>query len=104
MLGEMGLPYFRMGSVDNTYQELMNTRVCKVTCQASILESLPSCCDCIYHSYCGVCPVVNMALEDNIYARQANDYRCKIYKGILDILFSYIEKDSKAYEVFKTWI
>ena len=104
MLGEMGLDYFRMGSVDNTYQELMDSQVCKVTCQASVLEALPSCCDCVYHPYCGVCPVVNMALEDNIYARQINDYRCKIYKGILDTLFSYIRNDNEACRIFETWI
>ena len=104
MLGEMGFDYFRMGTVDNSYQELMDSQVCKVTCQASVLETLPACCDCIYHPYCGVCPVVNMALDNNIYARQVNDYRCKIYKGILDTLFLYIQKDTDALSIFETWV
>ena len=104
MLGEMGFDYFRMGTVDNSYQELMDSQVCKVTCQASVLETLPACCDCIYHPYCGVCPVVNMALDNNIYARQANDYKCKIYKGILDVLFLYIQKDMDALKIFETWV
>ncbi len=105
MLAEMGIPDFQLGSVDQaSYDELMESRVCKVTCQASVLEGIPQCCDCVYHPYCGVCPVINYAMEQNIYSRQVNGYRCKIYKGILDILFEYLKEDKKVLEIFKTWL
>lgn len=105
MLSEMGLPDFCLGHVDMTYDQLMESDVCKITCQASVLEGIPHCCDCIYHPYCGVCPVVNYAMENNIYSREANGYKCKIYKGILDILFDYIvEDDKRVMEIFKTWL
>lgn len=105
MLSEMGLPDFCLGNVSTCeYDDLMDSSVCKVTCQSSVLESIPQCCDCIYHPYCGVCPVINYALEQNIYSRQANNYRCQIYKGILDIIFDKLYQDEKATEVFKTWV
>lgn len=105
MLAEMGDDSFCMGNVwESTYDSLMDSMACRVTCQASVLEGLPSCCDCVYHPYCGVCPVINLAMDQNIYERQANNYRCKIYKGILDTLFETIYKDKSTVEIFKTWI
>ena len=103
MLSEMGLPDFRLGDVNDSYDGLMNTRVCRVTCQSSVLESIPQCCDCAYHPYCGVCPVINYAMEQNLYSRSANGYRCKIYKGILDILFEYLSDDT-VMEIFRRWL
>ena len=104
MLAEMGMPDFKLGTVQSTYDELMDSHVCKVTCQASVLEGIPQCCDCVYHAYCGVCPVVNFAMEKNIYARSANGYKCAIYKGIIDTLFEYLYLDNDVMEIFETWL
>lgn len=105
MLAEMGLPDFQLGDVNQlSYDNLIESKVCKVTCQASVLEGIPQCCDCVYHPYCGVCPVINFAMEQNIYSRQANGFRCQIYKGILDILFKYLKTDKSVLEIFKTWL
>lgn len=104
MLAEMGMPDFCIGDVDNNYDELMDSKVCKITCQSSVLESIPQCCDCVYHPYCGVCPVINYAKENNLYSRQANGYKCKIYRGILDLLFNYIDADAEVVEIFKKWL
>ena len=104
MVGEMGLNSFKMGTVSDSYDILMGSRACKVTCQASLLEAQPACCDCVYHPYCGVCPVINMAMDNNIYAREANSYRCQVYKGILDILFNYIKKDGVEKKILESWL
>lgn len=105
MLGEMGNDIFRMGNVNsNSYQDLMDSRTCKITCQSSVLEGLPGCCDCVYHPYCGVCPVVNLASGGNIFAREINHYRCKIYKGILDLIFNYLHNNEDVVKVFKSWL
>ncbi len=81
---------------------LMENRVCKVTCQASVLESLPGCCDFVYHPYCGVCPVISYASDNSIYTRESNVYRCKIYKGILDILFEILLEEPGAEDILKS--
>lgn len=105
MVAEMGDQMFHLGNVNySTYDDLMENRVCKVTCQASVLESLPGCCDCVYHPYCGVCPVISYASDNSIYARESNVYRCKIYKGILDILFEILFEEPDAEDILKTWI
>lgn len=105
MVAEMGDQMFCLGNVNySTYDDLMENRVCKVTCQASVLESLPGCCDCVYHPYCGVCPVISYASDNSIYTRESNVYRCKIYKGILDILFEILLEEPGAENILKAWI
>ena len=104
MLAEMGNPFFKLGNVyTDNYNTLMESRVCSAICQASVLEGLASCSDCVYQPYCGVCPVINLALDNNIYERQPNNYRCRIYKGILDTLFELL-KDKEIEEIFQSWV
>ena len=105
MLYEMGNDTFQIGKVNNsTYQSIMDNRITKLTCQSSILEAIPQCCDCVYHPFCGVCPVVNLASCNNIYVRVANSYRCQIYKGMLDILFKRIYDNAEELAIFNRWI
>lgn len=105
MVAEMGDSAFCLGNVyEKSYDDLIESRTCKITCQASVLETLPSCCDCVYHPYCGVCPVINYASDQNIYERQSNNYRCRIYRGMLDTIFTLLYEDREAFDIFKTWI
>lgn len=103
MLAEMGDDSFKLGTVNNTYDELMNSNNCKAACIASTLESLPNCSDCVYNPYCGTCPVVNLALSKDIFNKEPNDYKCKVYKGILDVIFEALQDDEK-FDILKTWI
>ena len=105
MLSEMGNISFKLGNVfDNNYLSIMKCDCTKAMCISSCLECLPYCSSCVYQPYCGTCPVVNLAQDNNIFAKNPHEYRCKIYKGILDILFDYIEKDKEVIEIFKSWI
>lgn len=103
MLAEMGDHSFQLGTVDNSYEELISSNNCKAACIASTLESVPHCCDCVYEPYCGTCPVVNLALSKDIFNKEPNDYKCKIYKGIFDTIFTALQ-DAKKTKILKTWI
>lgn len=105
MLSEMGDDSFKLGNVyENTYKELMQCDCTKAMCVSSCIECLPYCSTCAYMPYCGTCPVINLAQDDNIFSQNPQEYRCKIYGGILDILFNYIEKEPDVVEIFKRWI
>lgn len=107
MVAEAGDPAFRLGNVyRDTYASLMRSDTCRATSVASVLESLPGCCDCAYQPYCGVCPVVQYASSSgNIFPREANTYRCQIYKGILDTLFAILKHGpEEEREILKAWV
>ena len=106
MIFESGDSAFRLGNVyENTYDDLINAPACKAVCAASVIETLPDCCECVYHPFCGVCPAVIYAMNNDLFSNIPNSYRCKINKGILDLLFDYLLKnDNKIIDVFFSWI
>lgn len=103
MMAEMGDEAFCLGNVfENDYFEWIQSSNCQAICSASLLDTLPGCCDCVYKPYCGVCPVINYAINGSI--TQVCAERCKIYKGILNILFEYIIKnDERIMTIFEEW-
>ena len=105
MLHEMGDSSFQLGNVyENTYTELIKNGVCRTVCASSVLESIPSCCDCVYQPYCGTCPVVNYALYKDVIEKEPRGYKCRIYSGILDYLFlKFYENDPETIGILNTW-
>lgn len=106
MVSESGDDSFCLGNVfESSYDDLICDPTCRAICIASVTEGVPCCSDCVYRPYCGVCPVVTHSLEHNIFPRVPHGYRCRIYKGIMDILFRYLhENDHDVIQVFKSWI
>jgi len=91
MMAEMGDDSFQIGSVfKGNYQVMMKHNVCRTACASSTLETIPSCCDCVYLPYCGTCPVVNYALYNDVIEKSPHSFKCQINEGILDYLFSII--------------
>ena len=105
MLHEMGDHTFRLGNVfESTYSDIINNGVCKTVCASSILETIPTCCDCVYQPYCGTCPVVNYAKSQDIIEKGPRGYRCKIYSGMLDYLFRLLlNEDTDVIDILKAW-
>lgn len=104
MVAEMGDPAFKLGDVFSfDYNELIDSGVCKTVCSASCLEAIPGCCDCVYQPYCGVCPVINYAVDNDLVARGSNN-RCKVYSGILDYLFGIIKEQPENISIIERWI
>lgn len=106
MLYEMGMDDFKIGNVfADTYDAMMRSPGCKAVCVASLLEGQIGCCDCVYQPYCGTCPVINLALEKDLFVKNTQSFRCKVYGGMLDILFSILKNGpDEAIAVFKKWI
>ena len=105
MMSEMGDQTFRLGNVlTNTYRDCVCSPVCAAVCKASIVESLPKCAGCVYQPYCGVCPVVNYASANSLCGKNSKDFRCEVYKGIMDLIFAVIEEgDERKINILKSW-
>ena len=106
MMSEMGDNSFLLGNVlTDTFKDAITSPVCAAVCKASIVETLPKCSQCVYQPYCGVCPVVNYASTNNLYDKNSKDFRCAVYKGIMDIIFDLLEEnDENKISVLESWV
>lgn len=106
MLAESGDESFKLGNVFvNRYEELIDNPITKSICVSSCLELLPKCSDCVYNPYCGTCPVYNYIEQKSIFGKMPISYKCKIYKGILELLFNKIQtSNKKVIDVFNEWV
>lgn len=105
MLSEMGNDSFKLGDVYRSqYSDLVCNNVCRASCISSVTESIPGCSDCVYQPFCGVCPVVNLALYNDVLAKTPHNYRCKVYKGIFDTLFKLLQtNDAETISILEGW-
>lgn len=104
MFGRVGDDSFKIGNVrGNSYKELMESDVVKSMCVASCLEAIPSCSDCVYKPYCGICPVYNYSEQGDIFGQMPTNGRCKINKAIFDYLFEKLQ-NKKILKIFQRWI
>lgn len=104
MIANMGDSIFQLGTVDNSYRELLQSPVAHAVCTASCIEGLPFCADCVYAPFCAVCPVVNYGIEGDLVSRDIHSYRCAISKGILTHLFDILRKnDPEDMEILYRW-
>lgn len=104
MMSMMGQDEFKLGNImGNTLEEILDNDIVKAMCAASCLESLPGCNLCAYKPYCGVCPLYNYAVEGSLFGMEYYNERCRINKGILDIILKKA-KDPEIMSIYKSWI
>lgn len=104
MMSRMGVEEFKLGNVaKNTYGEIIDNETVKALCVSSCLESLPACDLCAYRPYCGVCPVYNYQVEGDIFSKTHCNDRCRIMKGIIDLIISR-GKDPETANIYSGWI
>lgn len=102
MLGRLGDICFRLGNIkEDSYRKIANNPIVKTMCIASCLDSLPECVDCVYKSYCGVCPLSNHVVNENIFKKDS--FLCQINKGIMDYLFERLQ-NKKIADLFSNWV
>ncbi len=104
MLSMMNDESFCLGNVKkNSYEEIVSNPIVRTLCTASCLEGVSGCSDCVYKTYCGVCPIYNYFEQGNIFGQMPNNQRCQINKAILDFLFEKLQEPNIK-EIFKDWL
>ncbi|MEF3280848.1 MAG: His-Xaa-Ser system radical SAM maturase HxsB [Elusimicrobiota bacterium] len=97
MLGWEGNDFFKLGNLNkNSYKQIISSPTTKVCAISSNLENQIQCSRCVYKPYCGVCPVINYEAQNNIWGNNATSERCKIFMGIMDIIFEFLNDNKKA--------
>jgi uncharacterized protein len=93
---------FRLGSVEQSYREVICSRETCSLIQASI-NDIYICDSCVFKPYCGLCPVCTYSAEGTLIPKLPLDSRCRILKMIFSYVFYGLEYSKEHRKVFEGW-
>ncbi len=103
MLAEMNDDTFCLGTVEDSYEDLMLSDKLLDPLEASFAASAPMCTSCAFEPYCGSDPVYHHATQgDFLGNKPASDF-CRRNMSIFQGLISRMEKDTYVRELFTKW-
>ncbi|MEA3306211.1 MAG: His-Xaa-Ser system radical SAM maturase HxsB [Elusimicrobiota bacterium] len=105
MLSNSGDEFFKLGNVyRNSFKTLCNKPLSRTLFLAAFgFLTQPKCARCVYNPYCHMMPVYNYAAQGSFWGNIASSERCKIYKGVFDIIIDKM-KDKTAKKILINWI
>ena len=105
MLAEFKDFTFRLGSVNDNYQDIVYGAKVRDIANVWCNECLAGCADCGIRAYCGADPVRNYSTQKDAYGYRPASLLCKKYKAIIEYLISLIiERENEVLPIFKRWL
>jgi radical SAM protein with 4Fe4S-binding SPASM domain len=105
MLAEFGDYKFRLGSVQDSYEDLVYGKKAKEIANVWTNESLAGCSECALKTYCGADPVRNYSTQGDMYGNRATSLLCCKNKSIIEYLISLIiERHDEVMPIFRSWL
>lgn len=104
MLAQMGDHRFRLGCVDDSYEELMTNENLLSALEESFTLSAPQCGECAFEPFCGADPVQHWALHGDVLGRKPASEFCQRHLGIFRYLIEKIEDDPESARILRGWI
>lgn len=104
MVAAMGDNAFLIGSLDNTYEEIMTNATTRALVLASTNDGQPDCVSCAYKPYCGQQPEYNYKTQGTIQGRMRDSTWCRKHKSIFDFLATRLKNaDEQEWAMFRRW-
>lgn len=105
MLAEFNDYTFRLGSVDDKYEDLVFGKKAKEIANVWANEALAGCSDCALKQYCGADPVRNYSTQGDMYGNRATSLLCRKNKAVIEYLISLIiERHDEVMPIFRSWV
>jgi His-Xaa-Ser system radical SAM maturase HxsB len=105
MLAEYKDYTFRLGSVNDRYEDIVFGKKAKQIANVWANEALAGCSDCALKAYCGADPVRNYSTQGDMYGNRATSLLCKKNKAIIEYLISLIiERRDEVMPIFRNWL
>jgi His-Xaa-Ser system radical SAM maturase HxsB len=103
-VASMGDDMFRIGSVDDTYDELMGNAGTRALVMAGLNDGHPDCVSCVYKPWCGQQVEYNYKTQGSLHGHMRDSTWCKKHKSIFDYLMHKLESaDERDLEMFRLW-
>jgi radical SAM protein with 4Fe4S-binding SPASM domain len=103
MLAEMGDQTFKLGTVSDTYENLLLSEKLLDPLESSFAASVPMCSTCAFEPYCGAEPVYHHALQGDFVGHKPTSDFCRRNMAIFRGLISRMEDDAETRQIFLTW-
>lgn len=105
MLAEFDDYTFKLGSVSDSYEDIVFGKNAKRIANVWANEALAGCSDCALKSYCGADPVRNYSTQGDMYGHRPTSLLCKKNKSIIEYLISLIiEREDEVMPIFRKWL
>ncbi len=104
MLAEQKDYTFRLGDLNNTYEELFFGEKVKEITESWANEGLAGCSECALQQFCGADPVHNYATQGSMYGYRPSSDFCKKNMEIITHLITLMENDKRVKNIFESWI
>ena len=103
MLAEMGDETFCLGTVADSYKDLMLSDKLLEPLEASYSNSAPMCSTCAFEPYCGADPVYHHATQQDFVGRKPSSDFCRRNMAIFQGLITRMEADGWVRQLFTEW-
>jgi hypothetical protein len=105
MLAEMGDTSFRLGDVNQGYNELMFGDTMQVIAASGCAEAIPGCADCAFVPYCGADPVRNYRTQGDVIGHRPTSRFCERQRALFHFYFDMLERaDEDTMRILLDWV
>ena len=105
MLAEFNDYTFRLGHVDEPYENIVYGKAAKNAAKYWANEALAGCSDCGVRAFCGADPVRNHSTQNDLYGYRPTSLLCRKNKAIIEYIISLIiERYDEVMPIFKSWL
>lgn len=105
MLAEFNDYTFKLGCVNDRYEDLVFGKKAKEIANVWANEALAGCSECALKQYCGADPVRNYSTQGDMYGNRATSLLCRKNKAIIEYLISLmIERPDEVMPIFRSWV
>ena len=104
MLAEQKDFTFKLGTLDDSYEDLFFGEKAQEIAQIWANESLNGCSECAFQQYCGADPVHNHATQGDMYGFRPTSDFCQKNMEIIRYLIDRMDSDPKVKEIFENWV
>jgi uncharacterized protein len=103
MLAEMGNQQLRLGTVQQTYRELLLENHLPDILWETMTEGMPGCVDCAFQPWCGSDPVFHLRTQSDLVGHRPTSAFCKRQMSIFHHLLGLLE-DKNVASILQSWL
>jgi His-Xaa-Ser system radical SAM maturase HxsB len=103
MLAEQKDFTFKLGTLNDSYNELFFGKKAQEIAEVWANESLAGCSECAFQQYCGADPVHNHATQGDMYGYRPSSDFCQKNMEIIRYLLELMESDKRIKKIFEGW-